>query len=645
MALTKPLAQSSTFQQAQLNDAVSLTALVTALAASTGAAQVGFKQAFTGASARTLQDKNREIVSPEDFLAVGDNVTDDTAAINAALASGAAEIRLSQGKTYYCATTVNVVFNGQRISGKGAIRSGATVGILVTNLDDVEINGIEVQASGTATASEAIRLNSCTNSRVERCKISNHRLYGVRINGTSSGCAARHNRFFNAAITPSYGLAGGCDIGIEENANYCQASQNICRSGNGSGVQIRNFKNNIQHCDYHSVSGNTIIGYNDYGIVLYRDGPYAPDVEANLSVYGCSIVGNVIKDISGIRPNAIGGTDYIFGSGIYIQGAEHSTVSGNTITNTHSANQVVELVSPGSIGCSNVGDISITGNSCRGDAMAGIYINDQVLLGGTTGGGVVVTGNTIVNTVKRGIYVNSRSNVIISANHVDTTIVGIQFDRGSSPTNTMSGVLISNNRLNNVSSNGISINYVTGLHITDNQIKMTAGDAINIANGTDVHIAGNRLNGYVRGVVLAATVTGVVKCIDNQVVGDGTTSTIGLLLNCPTYQGRNVLSGHITADANGTYADGRTLVDSTTPDVTGNSYVLITPAAATTITNFTGIPATNQITIRATNGNATLASNTTLLLAGSANFAMASGSSITLQRISSTQWLEIGRKA
>lgn len=55
------------------------------LAASGGSALVGFLQAGTGATARTAQSKLREVVTPQDFGAVGDNTTDDYAAFQAAI--------------------------------------------------------------------------------------------------------------------------------------------------------------------------------------------------------------------------------------------------------------------------------------------------------------------------------------------------------------------------------------------------------------------------------------------------------------------------------------------------------------------------------------------------------------------------------
>ena len=69
------------------------------LASSAGSSLVGFTQSGTGAIARTSQDKARESVSVKDFGAVGDGVTDDTLAIQAAI-------------NYVCNQTTTTIGNG-----------------------------------------------------------------------------------------------------------------------------------------------------------------------------------------------------------------------------------------------------------------------------------------------------------------------------------------------------------------------------------------------------------------------------------------------------------------------------------------------------------------------------------------------------
>ena len=96
-----------------------LTAYAASLAAPTGSSLVGFLQAGTGATARTVQAKNRDIVNVKDFGAVGNGVADDTAAIQAAInqvaSLGGGEVVFDMGK--YLITTgltarVGVLLNG-----------------------------------------------------------------------------------------------------------------------------------------------------------------------------------------------------------------------------------------------------------------------------------------------------------------------------------------------------------------------------------------------------------------------------------------------------------------------------------------------------------------------------------------------------
>ena len=71
---------------------------------------VSFIQAGTGAVTRNMQDKARESVSVKDFGAVGDGVTDDTAAVQSAISSGAKAIYFPKGK-YLCTSKIVYTFS------------------------------------------------------------------------------------------------------------------------------------------------------------------------------------------------------------------------------------------------------------------------------------------------------------------------------------------------------------------------------------------------------------------------------------------------------------------------------------------------------------------------------------------------------
>lgn len=75
----------------------------------TGAASVGYTPSGTGAVATTVQSKLRESVSVKDFGAVGDGVTDDTAAIQAAVDSikNVGGVIYVPSGTYLCNVTID----------------------------------------------------------------------------------------------------------------------------------------------------------------------------------------------------------------------------------------------------------------------------------------------------------------------------------------------------------------------------------------------------------------------------------------------------------------------------------------------------------------------------------------------------------
>jgi hypothetical protein len=156
------------------------------LAASSGSSLVGFINSGTGATARTVQAKLRESVSVKDFGATGDGVTDDTAAIQAAIDSGAKKVIFPLGAYKTNALTLQswTQLVGETMplgvgAGDGPVRLlfNLASGVALTCSDNPVIQNItfkntagtynETTATLSGTTASAIKTNG--NAVIENC--------------------------------------------------------------------------------------------------------------------------------------------------------------------------------------------------------------------------------------------------------------------------------------------------------------------------------------------------------------------------------------------------------------------------------------------------------------------------------------------
>ena len=101
-----------------------------------------FTQAGSGAVQRELQDKMRERLSPEDFGAVGDGVTDDTAALQLAIDT-AKRVFLTHNATYKITSELTLTADGSGIIGDGS----QTIYLAAADWDYTTVSNVPTAAS------------------------------------------------------------------------------------------------------------------------------------------------------------------------------------------------------------------------------------------------------------------------------------------------------------------------------------------------------------------------------------------------------------------------------------------------------------------------------------------------------------------
>lgn len=188
----------------------------TEFAATSGSSLVGFLQSGSGAAARTVQAKLRDMVSVKDFGAVGDGVADDTAAISAAIAYAK-----------------SVAFQEKEIQFPAGVYN-------VTKIDFTGVNFCTFRAMGTVqivgkgTGTFVLGCDGYVPSGVSTFSNSNKFIGGTWLVANSGGTythifkftAANNCVFENFSVSGSCGATSGADR-IAAAINYCWVNRFI----------------------------------------------------------------------------------------------------------------------------------------------------------------------------------------------------------------------------------------------------------------------------------------------------------------------------------------------------------------------------------------------------------------------------------
>jgi hypothetical protein len=282
-------------------------------------------------TARTLANRFADVVNVKDFGAVGDGVTDDTAAIQAAI-NASLEKRLFWPAGVYSVTALTVSSATTHWQGEGAgetiIRKrGTTPGNLVEvvfsskfSIKDIQFDGGDVSDSFPYAS---LNLTFAEDFVVENCRFIKFDKLGLVINGGQFGYI--NNNYFLRTTASFQGANQSISIGVSAGpSNNITVSNNSCiNSGIFSVGPHNSFINNyVVDWKYGAGISTSTDGASDFNLIagnylssgtgLDSDGFDLKGIEA-WGRYG-KIIGNTCVSCSG--------------SGIFL-GGQFSIVSGN----------------------------------------------------------------------------------------------------------------------------------------------------------------------------------------------------------------------------------------------------------------------------------------------------------------------------
>jgi hypothetical protein len=397
----------------------------------------------TAEYSRTVQTKLRETVSVKDFGAVGDGVTDDTVAIQAALNSGASVINFSQG-TY--------IING----------------------------GLTLTAPNTTLV--------CTGATI---KLKNNASSLQMLFITGAGCTVDGGIWDGNKANGNIGVWGSAQFGSFNIAMYADRCtvKNI-DSINTWGIGIKGFAN------YLSALNNRIRNTENYGIFF--------DGSASVSHTGNRAIGNTIDMSEGFITTENQGQGILFAAGTGQAQIDWELSNNNIIgPQTSVGDQGINLAVRGRNGIvsNNTTRYGAMGFS-EGGANTVIDGNRFLDLVGTvrygiepSGGATVISNNTVTNAL-RGVIASGDINfdgLTITGNHLDAGATGTGVNLQIGATESGKNIVISGNYLKGT--NGVyTTRDVTNLTISGNVI---VGPSPTFASGRGVFIDTPSANAYV----------------------------------------------------------------------------------------------------------------------------------------------------
>ena len=438
----------------------------------------------------TELDQLEAYVTPQQFGAIGDNETDDTAAFQAAVNSGF-DVVIPPGY-YRCS---NIVINEScRIIGVGDVKLIVPDTVNIPLYESYTENTLVFKIMASRVRVENIKfdgnytyLTGLTGYDI----LASFSSYGIRIAPTYSDIVisnCKFNNFKDAGIQ----ITEDCQsVTIENNIFFDEGWPGSFNRG----VQV--IQSTAGHVAYHTIKNNKIFNCGEHGIVIYYNNDHSNILDNYIVLCGLGTT------------NPDGSDSYTSGACIKSSGCSNLLISGNYCEKGNQGG----IIAPDNGSDDPIHDLRIVNNHCIGDD-SDSFKGDGIAVGRYSEN-IHVCGNLIEKVYVKAYQYSSAitvgDNAIISDNTIYDCNIGIRTRNGlvannkitaDSPITIMDGAsIITGNKIQAIANKEAIALYAPINTVVSGNTILNAGYGVLARTSADhVQIYGNVFNGVTKEV-------------------------------------------------------------------------------------------------------------------------------------------------